>query len=219
MNRLLLAVLLTLAACTKESPPAAAPAVPARPPPVARPAPTEPSQPYALDADKLERYLQYQRAATRASVDALKRIGSVGPDAGTLTALTAVGGSLNDQKEGIDSARKASGLSEEEIRAIAPMVGDLSSRFVVATSFDQTSLIKSMEEQVAHAPPQAKAQMEKTVADMKASLEKQQSLAEERKKYGDANVDLLLSKKEDLIKAYKESLGVLGGGAQTAAPH
>jgi hypothetical protein len=185
----------------------------------ARPTPAEPSKPYALDADKLERFLTYQHAATAASIEALRRIGSVGADSGTLTAFAAVGGSLSDQKERVDAARKASGLSEQDIHAISPMVNDLAAKFVVGSSFDTSSLIKTLEQQAEHAPAQSKAQMAHAIAEMKATQERQAKLTEERAKWGDANVDLLLSKKDELITQYKENLAVLGGGAQTAAPH
>ena len=179
--------------------------------------PTAPAKPFVLDESKLERYIQYQRKVILASRDAIQSIARIGSDAGTLSTLSQTRGALKGQGEAIDAAQMESGLSKDEIHAIEPMVHDVTSELMANETLKQTGVVKMIEEQMAHAPPEARAQLEKTLADMKAQQEEQTKLTKERQKYGDANVDVLVSRKDELIQLFKEAMGVLSGKPATAA--
>ena len=211
-----LVLVLPVCACKKEPPPRAAP--PARPtatraPPAQPPAP---SKPYVLEADHLDRYIDYQRKVIRASRDALQSIAKIGPDAGTVSTLVQSGGALRSQGNAMETARKESGLSQEDIHAIEPMVKDVTTEWMAAQTIDQNNMIRTLEDQVAHAPRDVRAQMEKTVNDLKAEQEARTKLTKEREKYGDANVDVLVSRKDALLQLFQEALGILSGGAPGA---
>jgi hypothetical protein len=208
-------VVLAMFGCDKGGS-APAPVLPRAVAPSARPA-ADPHKPYVLDGDKLDRYIKYHRTVIAASFDALRNIGQIGPDAGTVTTLVGVKGALGDQKDKMDAALKESGLTDADVTAIDPMVKDLSIQFTLGASFNQDALIEMLEKQAAQAPPQAKAQMEKSIAEMKAQKEARATLSVERKKWGDANVDVLVSRREQLVQMTNEGIAALGGKVPAAA--
>ena len=199
------------AACSKETPPpaveASGHASPSKPMVV-----KTPQAPYALDTDKLTRYLQYKKTVIGASGQALQHLAKVGPDAGTLTALMATGGSLQDMADAETAALKASGLTKQDISAIDPMVGDVSGSIWAAEQMGQMNLMPMLEEQLKNATPATRPQLEKTIAEMKAQQEARTQLTKERAKWGDANVDVMLAQKDALIDNFKGAMGVLAGG-------
>jgi len=202
--------------CRKESPaPPARPAMTSPRPSSAPASPPEPATPYVLDAAKLDRYIDYQRRVIAASREALQNIAKVGADAGTFSALSQTSGALKQQGNAVDAALKESGLSKEDVHAIEPMVSDVTAELMASETMNQMNIIKTLEDQMQRVPPEARAQMEKTVKQMKDEQDSRAKLSKERAKYGDANVDLLVSKKDALVQLFKDSLALLSGGTAT----
>ncbi len=212
-------VVLASVACRKESPPPPVISATTRPRPSSAPVPPpEPAKPYVLDAAKLDRYIEYQRKVIAASRETLQNIAKIGADAGTFSALSQSSGALQEQGNAVNAALKESGLSKEDVHAIEPMVNDVTAELMASETVNQMNIIKMLEDQMQHVPPDARAQMEKTVKQIKDEQEARAKLTKEREKYGDANVDLLVSKKDALLQLFKDSMRILGGGSKTAKP-
>ena len=205
--------------CSKDAPPK--PAEPGVTHPVTA-TPVKPSSAaastFALDADTLDRYLAYRHTMIAAAAETLRSIAHVAPDAGNVTAVTQVTGALARQQAATQAALKANRLTQEQVSAIDPMAADVQRELMLNKSLGQMQVAKSMEDQMAKMPPEMKARMQQTLTDMKAQQEGHAKMASARQRFGDANVDLLVKRSDELLKLADEGKAALSGGSATQPP-
>lgn len=215
---LILVVCALAAGCKKspatQGPPAGAPAAPK---PGGKPA-EQAANPgrYTLSKDKLDGYVKYQQALIGIYDTLLKELEKVPPppaDGGRPNAaeMNASMRILQNRAKAEEQARKDAGLSAEDVHEIEPVVTAVINKRSMARLFDAEAAIKQWEQMRKSVSESQRAEIDRTIADMKKQQEETEKLTEERKQYGDANVDLVLTREEELIKNQNAYLQRLSG--------
>jgi hypothetical protein len=148
---------------------------------------------FALTDAKLSSYLAYQHQMLQLYASRLDG----GADAG---------GSLSKLAEAEEDAWKKSGLSRHELSAIEQMVrGVIGKRVYGATppSDDSLERMKALHSKLSG---ERREEVGRSIADLEKSREEFARLTEERRQYGDANVDLLLAREAELTRSFKEAM-------------
>lgn len=214
-----LLVLLTFSACKKEET-------------ASRPAPGEaagqPSEaapvadgevaagPYAVTKAKLDAYVGYQRRMLEVYGSMLKGLQGLGAlvDAGTPEAMASARAGLKvvEAKAKAEAeARQQAGLSEDDVNGIAEVVTAVISQRQLGRTLQYEEELKKLEALQAKLPPEQQEGLAAQVASMRRQVESFEKLADVRRDYGDANVDLVLTREDDLMKNYQEMLRVFTG--------
>jgi hypothetical protein len=179
------------ASCTKEPADAAAAPV-AQGSPVSSPEPDARAVPIRLTDQKLSAYLAYQRRMLQLYATRL--------DGGD-TRLSAP-----KLAEAEEEARKQSGLERAELAAIELMVrAVIGKRLYGATPPGDDSLerMKALREKLSG---KRREELARSIAELETSRDEFARLTEERRKYGDANIDLVLAREPELRRAWKEMM-------------
>ncbi len=111
-----------------------------------------------------------------------------------------------------EKARKESGLAEADLAWIEPMVIDVIAARSLAKSLDAQAQISELEAMEGELQGDVKEGIEQTVEELKAQQEEGLHLSEQRAKYGDANVDRVLGREEELTRNYEQWLARMTGG-------
>ncbi|MCY1021197.1 hypothetical protein [Pyxidicoccus sp. MSG2] len=212
-----LLVLLTFSACKKEE---AAP----------RPAPGEAAEPangtpaggeaevgpYTVTKEKLDAYVGYQRRMLDVYGSLLKGLHGLGAlvDAGTPEAMASARAGLKvvEAKAKAEAeARQQAGLSENDVNGIAEVVTAVISQRQLGRTLQYEEELKKLEALQAKLPPEQQEGLAAQVASMRRQVEAFEKLADARRDYGDANVDVVLTREDDLMKNYQEMLRVFTG--------
>lgn len=215
-----LCVALGFSACKKEK----AESAPAAPQ-AARPSPApsqdeqadeeEPSEaelapgPYPLTKEKLDAYVGYQRKLLDAYETLLKDLVQTKRDAGKGDDLAEVNATMKlieGKARAEEAARKEAGLSEVDVNGIADIVTAVISQRQLTQAFHIDEELKKLEEMQAKLRPEQREELAPQLAAMRERTEELQKLTEVRRTYGDANVDLVLTREEDLAKNYQDML-------------
>ncbi len=195
-----------LAACRSHRP-----APPAAPAPLAGAA--DASQPL-LTAAELDGYVRYQREMIGVYEQLfrdLDRVGSGARDAGP-TGIPPAVRIVEVRARAEEEARRRSGLGEDELAWIEPMVLDVVSARALARTLDpqaEVAELKAMRQQV---DGELREGLDQTIEDLQRQQDEASRLAEQRHKYGDANVDLVLTREAELTKNHDAWLSRLSGG-------
>lgn len=145
-----------------------------------------------LTADRLDRYLAYQRAVLKAE--------STPPaDGGGLALLEQV--ALAEE-----AARKKFALGEREIDALDEMVTDVLDERTYAQAADLEKLVKQGEEMNQKLPEDLRADFEVELDAIRRQRDAAKDLPEERERYGSANVELLLTREAELTALWNERI-------------
>ena len=209
-------VLVAFSACkkTEEVPRPAAGAVGEQTPGAGEPALE--AGPYTVTKEKLDAYVGYQRRMLDVYGTLLKGLQGLGAlvDAGTPEAMAAAREGLKavEAKAKAEAeARREANLSEADVNGIAEVVTAVISQRQLGRTLQYEEELKKLEALQAKLPPEQQQGMEAQVASMRAQVEAFQMLADARRDYGDANVDVVLTREEDLIQNYQEMLRVFTG--------
>ncbi|WP_164000152.1 hypothetical protein [Pyxidicoccus caerfyrddinensis] len=212
-----LLVLLAFSACKKEeAAPRPAPGEAAEP---ATGAPVEGAAevgPYTVTKEKLDAYVGYQRRMLEVYGSLLKGLHGLGAlvDAGTPEAMASARAGLKVVEAKARSeaeARQQAGLSENDVNGIAEVVTAVISQRQLGRTLQYEEELKKLEALQAKLPPEQQEGLAAQVASMRRQVEAFEKLADARRDYGDANVDVVLTREDDLMKNYQEMLRVFTG--------
>lgn len=219
MKARLLAGLLICGLCwlaCKRQKPVGQEASPGAPQPAAEPLANE----LRLTPAKLDAFIQYQRAMlgayalTLRDVQRLSGKADAGTYAGASGAMVRAKDSmqmLKVQSELEEAARTSSGLSEAEADQIEALVSEvIATRTLWKTMGDRRALeqLTQMRDQL---PADQRGALEESISQMNKQREALHNLTEARQKFGSENVDLVLSREEELSRQWKELMSLLTG--------
>ncbi len=201
------------------------------PPPTdqaARPSPAEPEgeqaaateeeygpSPYVVTKEKLNAYVGYQRKLLEAyeslqrdmaGVQRRLREGKSDSQEDLNAAMKLIEGKAKAE----EAARREAGLSEEDVNGLAEVVTAVISQRQLAQVLQIEEELKKLEELQARLTPEQREELAPQVAAMRERTEELQKLAEVRATYGDANVELVLTREEDLARNYQDMLATFG---------
>lgn len=174
------------------------------------------SGPYTVTKEKLDAYVGYQRRMLEVYGSLMKGLQNLGAlvDAGTPEAMAAAREGLRvvEAKAKAESeARREAQLAEVDVNGIAEVVTAVISQRQLGRTLQYEEELKKLEALQAKLPPEQQQGMAPQVASMRAQVEAFQTLADARRDYGDANVDVVLTREEELIQNYQEMIRVFTG--------
>jgi hypothetical protein len=218
-----LCVALIFSSCKKETTEPVAPAPEASRPSAApapgRQAPEGESQAdaaaglYTLTKEKLNAYVGYQRKLLEAYDTLLKDLAQAKKDTKKGDELAEVNATMKlieGKAKAEEAARKEAGLSEEDVNGIADVVTAVIGQRQMVQALQMDEELKKLEEMQAKLTPEQREELAPQVASMRERVEEIQKLTEVRNTYGDANVDLVLTREADLAKNYQDMLSTFG---------
>lgn len=185
-------ILLLAAGCKKDS----TVVVDAGPAVAAAPAPEDAGQ--VLTPAMVDAYLRYQKAAAGAQV---------GGDGGAM-----------DRARNDEAALKANGLTEAQAQWIDEMVSVVVARRMVTQLADNRDFMPDLQAMGSSLNDEQKKHMAEAMAAFKAQQAAAKELTEERKRYGSANIDVLLTREAELVKAWTEQMGIGAFGGPQLPP-
>ncbi|MFP2959757.1 hypothetical protein ACLEPN_18445 [Myxococcus sp. 1LA] len=174
------------------------------------------ADPYTVSKEKLDAYVGYQRRMLEVYGSLMKGLQNLGAlvDAGTPEAMAAAREGLKvvEAKAKAEAeARREANLSEVDVNGIAEVVTAVISQRQLGRTLQYEEELKKLEALQAKLPPEQQQGMAPQVASMRAQVEAFQTLSDARRDYGDANVDVVLTREEDLIQNYQEMIRVFTG--------
>jgi hypothetical protein len=149
---------------------------------------------FQLTDPKLSSYLAYQQRMLQLYASRL--------DGGSRDA----GGSLSKLAEAEEEARKKSGLERHELSAIEQMVRAVIGKRVYGATPPSDDSLERMKALHSKLSGERREEVGRSIADLEKSREQFARLTEERRQYGDANVDLLLAREAELTRSFKETM-------------
>jgi hypothetical protein len=170
---------------------------------------------YALTKEKLDAYVGYQRKLLDAYeallTDMAKVHGRLRDGGGEMQAdLNASMKLIESKAKAEEAARKEAGLSEVDVNGIAEVVTAVIGQRQLAQALQTEEELKKLEEMQAKLTPEQREELEPQLAAMRERNEELQKLVEVRRTYGDANVDIVLTREADLAKNYQDMLSTFG---------
>lgn len=174
--------------------------------------------PYLIREAKLERFIQYQERTLALYAQMLSDLAQVeGADGGPAESVAVV----KRHAEAQERARRSLGLTERDVRELERVVGDVISRRSAAGGVDPDEEVKKLEALAEKLGPEQRVELDRTLEGLRAQQRETLALTEERRKYGDRNVDLVLSREEVLTAQWNRAISTFSGGTSTpngAAP-
>ncbi|WP_426753859.1 hypothetical protein [Myxococcus sp. Y35] len=172
--------------------------------------------PYTVTKEKLDAYVGYQRRMLDVYGTLVKGMQNLGAlvDAGTPEAMAAAREGLKvvEAKAKAEAeARREANLSEADVNGIAEIVTAVISQRQLGRTLQYEEELQKLEALQARLPPEQQEGMAEQVASMRAQVEAFQKLPDVRRDYGEANVDVVLTREEDLIQNYQEMIRVFTG--------
>ena len=211
---------LALVACKKEQPASLAPPPQAAAAPEGVVAATEPvAQAFVATGPKLASFVKYQQKMLEVHAQALTDLktmdgkgdaGDYGGVAGGLAAANDAVGFIKRREAAQVVARKESGLTEQEVEQYESLVGDVIMKRLVGRTVNLESTLKRMEQMRSSLPKDQQAGLDQSLSELKKQQEEMKMLAEEREKYGSANVDLVLTQEAELTANHQKMMGLWG---------
>lgn len=170
---------------------------------------------YGVTKEKLDAYVGYQRKLLEAYEallrDMAKVQGRMLDGGGELLAdMNAAMKLIESKAKAEEAARKEAGLSEEDVNGIAEVVTAVIGQRQLAQALQTEEELTKLEELAAKLTPEQREELEPQLAAMRERNEELQKLLEVRRTYGDANVDIVLTREADLTKNYQDMLNTFG---------
>lgn len=214
------ALMMVFSACKKEGAPAASGgegsgAAPARS--AGEGQGSDESGPYSLTREKLEAFMGYQRRMLTVHENVQKELQGVdarilqggGSDV-TKERLKVIEGKAKAEEE----ARREAGLSEEEVNRIAGMVTAVISQRHLSRQMGLDEEVRKLQDIQARLPPEQQKELAPQMAQQRQRAQELEDLTELRRTYGEANVELLLTREQELTQAYQDMLKTFSGTTQ-----
>lgn len=172
---------------------------------VARGAPMQDAGPYLLTAAKLDAFLEYKRALLTGGEPSAAQLRELlrAVDAGEPEAVDRAWAFLKAQGTLEAAARTRAGLSPAEVRTIESMAADVAAARLFAKPVGLGKLSDDLAAARNSLPPERRAAVDTTLAALREDEARVERLADEREAWGDANVDLLLTKEKELVRLYE----------------
>ncbi|WP_257455351.1 hypothetical protein [Archangium lipolyticum] len=174
-------------------------------------------KPYVLTQAKLDAYVGYQRkvldayaAMNKALQDAKARVDS-GKDVADLSASMKA---IESKAESEAKARREAGLSELDVNRIGALVTDVITQRHMSAMLDLAGELEKLEAMRARLNPEQQKELAPQIDAMRKRLEETEKLVAVRKVHGDANVDLVLTREQDLMLNYQDMLRSFGAKSQ-----
>ncbi|NTX00990.1 hypothetical protein HUA74_02975 [Myxococcus sp. CA051A] len=172
--------------------------------------------PYVVTPEKLTAYVAYQRRMLEVYGSQVKGLQGLGAlvDAGTPEAMAEVRAGLKvvEAKAKAESeARTQAGLSVSDVNGLAEVVTAVISQRQLGRTLQYEEELRKLEELQEKLPPEQRQELAAQVASMRHQVESFQKLTDVRREYGDANVDVVLTREDELMKNYQEMLRVFTG--------
>lgn len=146
---------------------------------------------WTLTLARLDAFLGYQRALLALATADAGRKGAA-PD-------------LEQRAKFDERARQQAGLTDEEVEKIETMISQVASRRLAAS-------LTGAEEAMPVMPPNAKPEAPEVLAESLAKREKlkksSQSLEEERARFGDQNINVLLQRESEVLRNWALLMGL-----------
>ena len=118
-------------------------------------------------------------------------------------------GSPEQQASIMERARIETGLSVQDLEEMESMIPKVIGKRAFARQLADEKSLESLENMKAKVPLRHQRQLERLVGWNKAQRAEAMGLAEERKRYGDANVDLILSQEAELLRLWDSEIAQL----------
>lgn len=164
---------------------------------------------YVLTAGKLDSYLAYQRALLGIHEALFRELGKL-PAAGDGGLPSAAKSSVSEVLEAVDHqakaeqlAREQAGLSEGEIDSLSPMILAVASKRSLYRTLDYAGMRKQLESVRAELPETEREGVDRSLLELEERRARLDQLSEEKKRYGEANVELLLTHEAELVKNWE----------------
>lgn len=169
--------------------------------------------PYRMEPDKLDRFISYQErslALYSKMLDELSR--AEAQDGGAASSVARVRKHAAAQEH----LRRELGLSERDVREMERIVGDVVARRAMVTSGTQDDSLQQMRALAAQMPEEQRAEFQATLATLERQQQQAAALTEERRKYGDANVELVLTREAQLARQWNRAIAAFSGAKLAA---
>jgi hypothetical protein len=174
-------------------------------------------KPYVLTAAKLDAYVGYQRKVLDAYAAMSKQLQVVqaraaapGKDPGLSDSMKAI----ESKAEAEANARREGGLTEEDVNRIGGLVTDVITQRHMAAMLDLAGELQKLEAMQARLKPEQQKELAPQIETMRQRVQETEKLVIVRKQHGDANVDLVLTREQELMRNYQDMLRSFGGKAQ-----
>lgn len=180
------------------------------------------SMPYVLTQAKLEAYVGYQRKVMDSYAAMAKELqaararllaGSEAPGKGE-SGLSDSMKAIESKAEAEAKARREAGLTEEDVNRIGALVTDVITQRHMAAMLDLATELKKLEEMQARLKPEQAKELAPQIDTMRKRVQETEKLVSVRKVHGDANVDLVLTREQELMTNYQDMLRSFGAKAQ-----
>ncbi|MGO9832569.1 MAG: hypothetical protein ACLPJH_20810 [Myxococcaceae bacterium] len=177
--------------------------------------------PYRLTAAKLDAFLQYKREVLQGGEPSGSRLRELlqSVDAGEPGAVDRAWAVLHEEGTREAAARGRAGLSSAEVRLIESMAADVAAARLFTRPMGLGKLSDDLAAARNNLPADRRDAVDATLAALRADEARVEHLADEREAWGDANVDLLLTREKELVRLYeaqvrgaRERLGVADAG-------
>ncbi len=171
--------------------------------------------PYQIHPARLDKFIAYQEQTLALYQQMLAELGRVeGTDGGAAAAV----GLVKKHAQAQEKARRSLGLSERDVRELERVVGDVIARRALAQSLEGEKSLQELEGLAARLSPEQRGEVDKSIAARRAEYAGTLALTEERKKYGDENVDLVLTREEVLTQQWQQAIATFAGSPPRQAP-
>jgi hypothetical protein len=163
--------------------------------PAAPQAPKKPGSGYTVTLENLDRYIRYRQESDAVMIGAAQAMAQAGDESGGFM------GQMQKMRKADLALREKHGLGSEDFQHLDKMVRDVSNARFLPESAMFKAMIQMNEQRAATTPKGPGQDMARAMAAMvRKQMETGPQLREQRAEYGDANVDLILSR-ESTLKA------------------
>jgi hypothetical protein len=170
---------------------------------------TEAPGPYGVTVEGLDRYLAFQEKALALHAQTVRELTALEQrDAGTGPEASAL---VRRQVEAITALRRDAGLTDRDVRELEQIVGEVISRRALASTAEEEASFTDLENLAARLSEENRARLQASLASVRAQQQALESLADERARYGDANVDAVLSRERELTRLWQRTIATFAG--------
>ncbi len=164
--------------------------------------------PYRLTAAKLEAFLEYKQLLLQGGEPSSAQLRELlqAVDAGEPGAVQRAWSVLSAQGQREAAARQRTALSAAEVRLIESMAADVAAARLFTHPLGLGKLSDDLAAARSSLPADKREAVDATLAALREDEARVEHLADEREAWGDANVDLLLSREKQLVRLYEEEV-------------
>ena len=179
----------------------------------------EDSKPYVLTQAKLDAYVVYQRKVMSSYANLNKELQAaqvrmLGSAKSQPQSPAEAMKAIESKAELESKARHEAGLSEQDVNRLGSLVMDVITQRHMAAVLDLSGELKKLEDMQARLKPEQAAELTPQINALRERVRETEQLASVRKVHGDANVDLVLTREQDLMANYQDMLRSFGGKSQ-----